>query len=287
MVSRTRHSTRSRSDSSQVCGTEAAKIRCMSRSRKSGMLKLCRSAVLVIITCTVLTAAKGYSQTAASSGSGKPLGWDVVSVKSVQYNGVISHSTGRFDGYSVMMPLEQLISQAYGVRQGLISGSPAWASTAQYAIEAKVAPADVVEYRKLSQKQRDLMLQSILTERFKLTAHGEMRQLPVYELVVAKQAKLQQAQSGSGGSSAGPGMINCKNCPVSVPGGHVVAEFAARRSGSHRPHWNVRHQTAMVGLDWAHRFLPRWEEQLGLKLNSAKGPVKTLVVDHVERPSEN
>jgi uncharacterized protein (TIGR03435 family) len=29
------------------------------------------------------------------------------------------------------------------------------------------------------------------------------------------------------------------------------------------------------------------EEQLGLKLNSAKGPVKTLVVDHVERPSEN
>src|ERR1035441_5739432 len=260
----------------------------MAKSQALWMLNLRRSALLLVIAGTSLATAKGYTQTAASSASSKPLGWDVISVKSVKpaYDGVVSHSTGEFDGYSVMLPLEQLISQAYGIRQDLISGSPAWASTTQYAIEAKVAPVDIVEYRKLSQKQKDLMLQSILADRFKLTAHAEMRQLPVYELVVAKHAKLQEAQPGPGGTSMGSGQLTCKGCNVSI-----LADMLSQSLQR-----DVVDDTGLTGmydikLQWSDSTGPSLftalEEQLGLKLNSAKGPVKTLVVDHVERPSEN
>jgi hypothetical protein len=84
----------------------------MAKSQALWMLNLRRSALLLVIAGTSLATAKGYTQTAASSASSKPLGWDVISVKSVKpaYDGVVSHSTGEFDGYSVMLPLEQLIS---------------------------------------------------------------------------------------------------------------------------------------------------------------------------------
>jgi len=50
---------------------------------------------------------------------------------------------------------------------------------------------------------------------------------------------------------------------------------------------SVRLQSAPVDEPTSPSIFTAVQEQLGLKLESAKGPVKTLVIDHVERPSEN
>jgi uncharacterized protein (TIGR03435 family) len=257
----------------------------MKSSSVFGALNL-RSGFLLAIACVSLALPAAHAQSAASAPS-KLLEWDAVSIKVHKPDGVISHSTGTANAFSVTMPLKQFISQAYGVRQDLISGLPKWVDSAQYDIVAKVAGSDVEEFKKLSQKQGELMLRSILADRFKLTAHTETKQLPVYELVAVKPAKLTDAEPGPGGSSSsGPGLIACKNCDVAFLSSKL-AESLQR---------TVVDNTGLTGkydikLLWSDSAGPSLftalEEQLGLKLQPSKGPVETLVVDHVEMPSEN
>jgi uncharacterized protein (TIGR03435 family) len=81
--------------------------------------------------------------------------------------------------YSVEgFPLSRVIMQAYGVQSYQISG-PSWIDSERYDIVAKVPPGTTKE-------QFQLMLQSLLAERFKLVVHKETKELPTYALVVAK-----------------------------------------------------------------------------------------------------
>jgi uncharacterized protein (TIGR03435 family) len=244
-----------------------------------------RFGFLLAIACVSLALPAAHAQTAASA-PGKLLEWDVVSIKVHKPDGVISHSTGMSNGFSIVIPLKQFISEAYGVRQDLISGLPKWTDSAQYDIAAKVAGSDAEEFHRLSPKQKDMMLRSILADRFKLTAHTEMKQLPVYELVVVKAGKLEAVAPGPGGSSSGPGLIACHPCDVSFLSSKL-AESLQR---------TVVDKTGLTGqyaikLQWSDSAGPSLftalEEQLGLKLQPGKGPVETLVVDRVEMPSEN
>ena len=73
-----------------------------------------------------------------------------------------------------------------GINQNQVAGEPPWSSTDGFDIEAKVAPADIATLGKMNFEQRRAMFQSILTERFKLVAHHETRDLPMYVLTVAK-----------------------------------------------------------------------------------------------------
>ena len=76
-------------------------------------------------------------------------------------------------------PLKLLIQNAYAVQAYQILGGPGWINSDGYDIEAK--PETDIDY-----KQMELMLQSLLAERFKLTLHRETRELPVYTLTAAK-----------------------------------------------------------------------------------------------------
>jgi uncharacterized protein (TIGR03435 family) len=81
--------------------------------------------------------------------------------------------------YSVEnFPLSRIITQAYGVQSYQVSG-PSWIDSERYDIVAKVAPGTTRE-------QFQLMLQSLLAERFKLVVHKETKELPTYALIVAK-----------------------------------------------------------------------------------------------------
>jgi uncharacterized protein (TIGR03435 family) len=260
----------------------------MKTSPVFGALNFC-SGFLLAVAGVSLTLPAAHAQTIASAPS-KLLEWDVVSIKVSKPGNdeAVSNATGA-NGYSVTIPLKQLISDAYEIREDLISGLPKWAGSAQFDIEAKVADTDADVYHKLLQKQKDMMLQPILADRFKLTAHTETKQLPVYELVVAKAGKLQSAQPGApdaGGFSTGAGQITCQTCDVSFLSG-MLARSLQR---------TVIDKTGLAGkydikLRWSDYSGPSLftalEEQLGLKLQHAKGPVETLIVDHVEMPSEN
>jgi uncharacterized protein (TIGR03435 family) len=162
-----------------------------------------------------------------------------------------------------------------------------------YDILAKAAgPVPVSQLR--------LMLQQLLADRFKLTLHHETKEIPVYELTVAKGGpKLPEPRPADDRHAV-------ENLPRIQDGSFLfeetsMPEFAAKLSqlyGIDRP---VVDKTGIAGYydivfkgaAAAQRqpdgptLYTLIQEQLGLKLVPAKGPMDVIVVDHVEKPSEN
>jgi len=171
-----------------------------------------------------------------------------------------------------------------------------------------------------------LMLQSLLEHRFQLKAHRETKELPVYQLVVSKSGpkfKLSEDQTppgspGQGGrapSRSGPvprggmrlgrGVIEGNGVTLanligllSLQLGQVVIDKTELKSlYDFKLDW-----TPAIGLervapgaleltlpppDSGPSLFTAIQEQLGLKLESAKGPVEVFVIDSVQKPSEN
>jgi uncharacterized protein (TIGR03435 family) len=197
-----------------------------------------------------------------------------------------------------------LIYNAYGVRSinDYPPGLPPWADNDRFDVDAKANDDTVAAIKKLSNEEQEQltrdMLQSLLADRFQLRVHYESKVRPDYELVVAKGGTKLKALPGDkkpgwGKSVHGEFILH----------GESIAEFANDLSFS-----NVVGRTVVdkTGLTGNYNFDLKWtpddqqgtpdagptlftaiQEQLGLKLEPAKGPVNTLVVDHVEKPSEN
>lgn len=197
------------------------------------------------------------------------------------------------------MPLKSLITSAYGVREVAIFGLPAWAEQARYDIRAKLAETDPgPSQRNLRWEERQVSMAAMLEDRFHLKLHAVQKELPVYDLILLKSGPKFNRTAGNG----------------------VEPRFEVRRTEVHATARSISSlaflleelvertvidKTGLTGefdfhLQWAADDLVRppdgaglpsiftaLEEQMGLKLRPGKGPVKTLVVDHVERPSEN
>jgi uncharacterized protein (TIGR03435 family) len=221
--------------------------------------------------------------------------------------------------------LKLLIQMAYGIREDLISGGPGWVDSAHFDFDAKVAGVDVDTLKKLPPEQRRMVLRPALEDRFKLKVHTETKQLPVFELGVAKGgAKMKEASpdatypngfKGLDGVARG-GMLRMGRGELS---GQGVAISALANTLATQIHQTVIDKTGLTGkYDFELTWMPddgpgpmfhgtdggpqkadpapdasgptiftAIQEQLGLKLQSAKGPVETLVIDHAEMPSEN
>jgi uncharacterized protein (TIGR03435 family) len=252
--------------------------------------------------------------------------FDVVSVKPNKSGDHGVRIMFNSDGYSATNATAKLLIQvAYGIREDLISGAPSWVDSTRYDFDAKVAGPDVEALKKLSPEQRRSMLQPALADRFKLKVHTETKQLPVFELVVAKGgSKLKEATPGdvytnglkgpdgvgrAGTMRMGRGQLTAQGVPI----GNLVNML------SQQLHQTVIDKTGLTGkydleLNWTPdqgsdpmfkgadgapqradtapdasgpSIFTAVQEQLGLKLQSTKGPVETLVVDHIEMPSEN
>lgn len=201
------------------------------------------------------------------------------------------------------MSVVMLIHWAYELPETRILGAPQWASSTYFNIDARTDPSLDDKLRGLSaddgRQLKEKMVQALLADRFKLVTHTETRNMPIYALVVAKGgAKL-------GDIKPGGNMVNYGGNHLEVLGSNstaLLAEVLAKEVG--RP---VVDQTGISGryelkLKWTpddsvstvpiESNLPpsiftALQEQLGLKLESQKGPVQVLIVDHVEVPSAN
>jgi uncharacterized protein (TIGR03435 family) len=182
--------------------------------------------------------------------------------------------------------LKEVIGKAYKVQQYQIAG-PDWIETERFDIVARFPPHSTGD-------QVPLMLQALLEDRFKLALHRETKELPTYALVVAKNGPKFKTTESEGLT------INSNRTHWHVEAKasmHRLAEILSEEVG--RP---VLDQTGLSGsyemtLDWAPDDAPAndatagpsiftaLQEQLGLRLDSAKGPVEMLVIDRAERTS--
>jgi uncharacterized protein (TIGR03435 family) len=174
--------------------------------------------------------------------------------------------------------------------------------------------------------ERQHMLQALLADRFKLTIHRESKELPVYALVVAKDGpKFQEAKpgdtytngikgpdghSGAGMMLVGNGTLTGQGVPLvnlvrlltRALGRTVIDKTGLTSKYDFTLKWTEERQAPMFkgtegsqpgtgGISTPESSGPSIftavQEQLGLKLESEKGPVDILIIDHVEKPSEN
>ena len=200
------------------------------------------------------------------------------------------------------VPLNVLLVNAYGIRQGLMFGLPGWANSARFDVTAKVTDQDLKDLRKLSREQRQAMLAALLADRFHLKTHTEIKTLPVYELVVAKGGpKLTTTIVPPPDDPLGYGNLDVHGTDVSAAG-VTIADLAMNLSFpldrtvinktglTGRYDFHLRWTADGVGagaMDAPPDLFTAIQEQLGLKLQPAKGPVETLVIDHVEQPTDN
>jgi uncharacterized protein (TIGR03435 family) len=232
--------------------------------------------------------------------------------------------SGQFNAMN--MTLRELVSIAYPTDGGRfrhanqLVGGPGWFETARFDIVAKTdlrgADTNKPGFTATAAERADvervrLMLQRLLAERFKLRVRQEMRQLPIYELVVARADR-------AFGADLKPSSTDCmeewrqKGKPdarslacgsIQSTGRGAVRGFAAEIGPLVRDlhDWTGRPVVDRTGLTGRFDFTLSWapdnskdssapsiftavQEQLGLKLESATGPVDVLVVEHAERP---
>jgi len=204
------------------------------------------------------------------------------------------------------MSLAGLICFAYSIHPQQLRGMPEGLASQRFDIQAKPdtpgQPNDA---------QMRSMMQKLLVDRFMLASHREKKELTVYTITVAKSgpklAKTTSTATLPNMSMRAPGRSSISNA--------TIADFA-RHLQSTVPDRPVVDQSAIEGrydftLSWTpdeSQFSDRqafpaqpadpnaetfpdlftaMQQQLGLKLESVKAQVAVLVIDHVERPSEN
>ena len=242
--------------------------------------------------------------------------FDVASVKEDKSEDGRSKYMATPDGITMTnVPLKVMIAEAYGINQEFISGGPGWIDSTGYDLTAKVAAEDVPKLKQLTQAERWAMVQPLLEERFKLKVRVQRKIVPVYELRVIKSGtKLTPSAPGSpnAAKAEAPGAPS-RGRMFMGPGhfiGHAVGMNILVANLAYVVHRPIVDKTGLTSTyDFDVKYAPEdehggakpddgisdqlpsiftaFEEQLGLKLQSAKGPVKTLVIDQAEKAAEN
>ena len=259
-----------------------------------------------------------------SSASTKP-SFDVATIKPHEGILTVTGLINRPDGINASAAtLSEMIVSAYGVRsEDQVSGGSGWVSSDRYDIQAKFGAEDAAAFQKLGsaevKERRAQMLRSLLEDRFKLQVHVATKDVPVYELIVAKggpkmkdaatdkDEHLRMGQDGkplagvmwyfsdhltAQGYAMGS-LAGFLSQPFAGVGRPVVDKTGLTASYDFTLNWSPQMKAGPGGLaiaatpsDDAPSIFTALQE-LGLKLQPATGPEKYVVIDHVERPSGN
>ena len=216
--------------------------------------------------------------------------------------------------------LKGLVRLAYDVQDFQVTGGPGWYEADRYDVIAKpnASPdsenTTMADSRAMTDAQRQKAqaevqqrLRALLADRFQLKIYRETKEQTIYALVVARGgSKLQEAKEPGSSMSMGGRRLTAKGTTMTFLVGSLSGKLG-------RP---VLDKTGLTGhYDFTLQFAPdppapgagpsgektepgasdpegpsiftALQEQLGLKLDSQKGPVEMIVVDHAEKPSEN
>lgn len=239
------------------------------------------------------TPASTTPQTAAPAydvSSVKPSEPDATGMSSM-FNGA-----GRYEGTNITM--HELLQTAFGKRRDMILGLPAWADKTRFDVQAKSVETDEATLKALPQSARLGMLRKVLEDRFQLKWHMEQREMPTYELVVNKGGIKMSVSTvtgkGSGVRGGRNGELTGINCPMDVLAvvlSNPLQRAVVNKTGlTDKYNFTLKYtpDDAPAGSD---AELPSLftaiQEQLGLKLQPAKGLQEVLVIDSVSMPTAN
>ena len=271
-----------------------------------------RSTFALAVTAAFLGAWVGAQTPAPDAATSQTVTFEAASIKK-HASGTMSGGIRNLpDGTVIMVnvPVSSAIGSAYPTLHSQVVGLPAWASTERYDITVKPAAGSTRE-------QRTLMWRAMFAERMRLKAHYETRDMPAYALVPMHDDKR------FGPQLKGP----ITDCLTNAPRPATAAEAPLRRCSSPfesgklasdgmllstlaltlsgqagRP---VVDQTGLPGLyAFTLTYTPSFggggdasvdapslftavEEQLGLKLRPTLAPMQVVVIDQIDRPTEN
>ncbi len=246
--------------------------------------------------------------------------YEVVSIKPHDPGAQFSSSRYSDDGFSLNnISLKSLVTGAYNLKmEDFVFGLSGPVADARFDVQAKMDAETVASFKKLTPKDRTevraQMTRSLLEDRFKLKAHRETKEMPVFSLIVAKGGfKLKPADPNDTYANGlkGPDGVAFRGGSMRFTMESLQAQaitmtgLAGSLQGQSMIHRLVIDNTGEAGkydfeLHWYNEdmhhndtdppgpsLFAALEEQLGLKLESTKATVDTVVVDHAEKPSEN
>lgn len=267
-----------------------------------------RAAVLVMAMAPFIVAAQQF-QTAPATPVDPRTRFEVVAIKPIDNANSAMTIMMTPSGLESSVPVGVLLRQALQKPDYQMTGAPAWVNTERYSIRAK-PPAGTPP------AAMSVMIRNLLADRFQLATHLETREQPIFHLVMARSDRrlgpdlkrspeCQSPPCGSGRTA--PGLL--------VGSARRMAQLVAALSDlSGRP---VIDKTGLTELyDYTLKFtyegrMPglmgplgvpagtpapaadpdapslsaALQEQLGLKLETARGPVEVVVVDRFEKPT--
>ena len=295
--------------------------------------------VLVLAMVPVVAAAQQFLAPPPGAAVNPNTRYDVVAIKAANPGelATMRSTPGHFEVTN--MPLGLLLRQALQKPDYQIVGAPGWIDTERYSIRATMAES-------VPLNASTTMLLNLLKDRFQLVTHLETRELPIFNLVVARsdgrlgpdlkrtsaecvatiEERIAAAKAASGatppalpplGDPNGPPPCGLQRMGVGVTAGSgrtiadllpVLADMVSRP---------VIDKTGLTGMyDFVLKFSPdsagtpgilrllgtggapppaadpnvpslpaALQEQLGLKLDAARGPVEVVVIDKFERPT--
>jgi uncharacterized protein (TIGR03435 family) len=297
------------------------------------------AAVLMIALVPVVAAAQQFLAAPPGAPVDPNTRYEVVAIKAGEGNGPVSmrYTPGRFEATN--MPLGILLRQALQKSDYQIVGLPGWTDTARYSIRA-TAPEG------LPPTANTTMLLNVLKDRFQLVTRSEIRELPIFNVVIARtdgrlgpdlkrtpaecvaiieeRIAAAKAAAGRGGPPPLPPLGDPNGPPpcgfqrigpgLAAGSGRTIADLVPMLADFvSRP---VIDKTGLTGMyDFTLKFAPEssgtpgvlgllsprpqapavdpnapslpaaLQEQLGLKLEGARGPVEVVVIDKFERPT--
>jgi len=239
------------------------------------------------------------------------LAFEAASVKQNNSGSRAIRMGGGLDRFSAEnVTLRMIMSLAYDLEDFQILQRPEWVDAERYDIQAKAEG-------KPTRQDIMNMLQVLVEDRFKLAFHRDKKELPVYLLTIGKNGPALAARDCITRESNVPTATNAPDSSfcgyLSFGNGNTIRATSIRMGSFADVLTNILKRKVIdttgfesafdVSLNYSSDLLPNdntlvpadltpsiftaLQEQLGLKLESGKRPVDVLVIDHVERPTEN
>lgn len=262
---------------------------------------LTKAGVIVCFSLLLTSLLQAQSNSLSQKDRSTPFAYEVVSVKPYDAHGSPNiYISSDSHSFTANLSVAMLLQYSFAVVMAdEISGIPAWARSQQFAVEAKIDAKTTEQLDRLpsEQQQEELrkMMQSLLKERFGLQFHRATKVLHVYDLSLARGGlKMKPSQATSQVhfvmdhdhlDATGIAISNLVRSLAHITGRLVIDKtgLADRYDVSLTWSPDMDADAAQSGPS----IFTAVQEQLGLKLDSAKEPVETIVIDHIAPPTAN